>query len=263
MPIDTSGSRQDIIKQEMHRWKHHDLHSGSERGPIVTNPKQAIAIAYSIAKRHGKADGGGIGGIDNAILKQSVKSMHTGAIRGGVPGRTDHVPLIVPNGSYVLPASHVSHLGQNNTEAGFTRLDSALGKSPFGAGGSPFGGKMPAIHHGRGPTAGRAVTFPTHNNAPPGMSTAKTATGIFHQGGVTGGGGDGVKIMAASGEYVVPPEFCEALGREALEAQHGDKAKNVSPAHALEIGHEILDGWVEQTKKKHIQTLQKLPGPSK
>ena len=33
------------IKQEMHKFKHGTLHSGSKHGPIVTNPKQAIAIA--------------------------------------------------------------------------------------------------------------------------------------------------------------------------------------------------------------------------
>jgi len=242
------------MEQELHKFKHGQLHSGPDKyGHLVKDRKQAVAIALSVARRQGKAAGGGLGSIDNSIMRQSVKSMHTGAIRGAVPGRTDHVPLVVPNGSYVLPASHVSHIGQNNTEAGFTRLDHALGPSPFGAGKSPFGGKMPSIHHGRGTPAARAVSFPTH----------KTAAGIFHQGGVTGGDRDGVKIMAASGEYVLPPEFVESLGRAALEDQYGEKAKNIGSEHALDIGHEILDSWVEQTKKKHIDVLKKLPGPSK
>lgn len=258
MPV--SGTPKEIIHEEMHRFKHGQLHSGPDKyGHLVHDPKQAIAIALSVARRKGKADGGGLGSIDNSIMRQSIKgALHTGAIRGGVPGRTDHVPLVVPNGSYVLPASHVSHLGQNNTEAGFTRLDHALGPSPFG------GGKTPSIHHGRGPPSAHAPSLASHNNAPPGMHTAKTtAAGIFHQGGVTGGDDKGVKIMAASGEYVVSPEHVEKLGRAALEDQYGEKAKSIGSEHALDIGHEILDAWVEQTKKKHIDALRKLPGPSK
>lgn len=35
------------MKDEMHKFKEGDLHSGSKKGPVVTNPKQAIAIALS------------------------------------------------------------------------------------------------------------------------------------------------------------------------------------------------------------------------
>jgi hypothetical protein len=31
----------------MHKWKHGTLHSGSKKGPKVTNPKQAVAIMLS------------------------------------------------------------------------------------------------------------------------------------------------------------------------------------------------------------------------
>lgn len=37
------------VKQEMHKFKEGTLHSGSPKGPVVTNPKQAIAIALSAA----------------------------------------------------------------------------------------------------------------------------------------------------------------------------------------------------------------------
>lgn len=40
----------------MHEFKHGDLHSGSKKGPKVTNRKQAVAIAISEAKR-GKKHG--------------------------------------------------------------------------------------------------------------------------------------------------------------------------------------------------------------
>ena len=38
----------------MHEFKEHTLHSGSKKGPEVTNPKQAIAIALSEARKVGK-----------------------------------------------------------------------------------------------------------------------------------------------------------------------------------------------------------------
>ena len=37
----------DKIKKVMHEWKHKELHSGSSKGPLVTNRKQALAIALS------------------------------------------------------------------------------------------------------------------------------------------------------------------------------------------------------------------------
>ena len=33
------------VKRVMHEFKEHKLHSGSKKGPMVTKPKQAIAIA--------------------------------------------------------------------------------------------------------------------------------------------------------------------------------------------------------------------------
>ncbi len=37
------------VKEEMHKFKEGELHSGSKKGPVVTNPKQAIAISLSEA----------------------------------------------------------------------------------------------------------------------------------------------------------------------------------------------------------------------
>lgn len=39
------------MKKVMTEFKEGKLHSGSKKGPEVTNPKQAVAIAYSEAKR--------------------------------------------------------------------------------------------------------------------------------------------------------------------------------------------------------------------
>jgi hypothetical protein len=37
----------DKIEKSMHEFKHGELHSGSKKGPRVTNRKQAIAIGLS------------------------------------------------------------------------------------------------------------------------------------------------------------------------------------------------------------------------
>lgn len=39
------------IAKVMTEFKHHDLKSGSKKGPVVKNPKQAIAIAISESKK--------------------------------------------------------------------------------------------------------------------------------------------------------------------------------------------------------------------
>lgn len=42
------------IKKVMKEFKEGDLHSGSKKGPVVKNPKQAIAIALNEARAGGK-----------------------------------------------------------------------------------------------------------------------------------------------------------------------------------------------------------------
>lgn len=46
MPV-KGKSKKEIVKMEMGKFKKGKLHSGSKKGPIVSNPKQAIAIALS------------------------------------------------------------------------------------------------------------------------------------------------------------------------------------------------------------------------
>jgi len=52
MPIKAT-TKKGIIAEEMHRFKGGELHSG-KGGPVVRNKSQAIAIALSMGKRHGK-----------------------------------------------------------------------------------------------------------------------------------------------------------------------------------------------------------------
>lgn len=42
------------IEKVMHEFKEKELHSGSKKGPLVKNPKQAIAIAISESKKKKK-----------------------------------------------------------------------------------------------------------------------------------------------------------------------------------------------------------------
>ncbi len=46
--------KQDKVRKVMDEFKAGKLHSGSKKGPEVTNPKQAIAIALSEARKAAK-----------------------------------------------------------------------------------------------------------------------------------------------------------------------------------------------------------------
>jgi len=48
---ETKGKKK--IEKVMHEMKEGKLHSGSKKGPVVTNPKQGIAIALSEARKAG------------------------------------------------------------------------------------------------------------------------------------------------------------------------------------------------------------------
>jgi hypothetical protein len=78
---------------------------------------QAIAAALNMA-RQTHADGG----------QQKSDIIHTGPIHSPVAGRTDHLPMHVPAGSYVVPAEEVAYLGEGNTLNGFKNLDEIVGK---------------------------------------------------------------------------------------------------------------------------------------
>jgi hypothetical protein len=58
--------------------------------------------------------------------------------------------------------------------------------------------------------------------------------------------GDPVAIVAAGGEYVIPPDAVRGFG-------DGD----------LDAGHKALDEWVKSERASTIKTLQKLPAPKK
>lgn len=170
------------------------LQSGRSRSVIGRNiaemedaghPRaQAVAAALRAARKT-YAQGGGV---------------HAGPLLSTVAGRTDHLPIDVASGSYVIPADIVSALGEGNTLAGTKVLQRMFTTGPYGI-----------------PLARRH----------------------FAKGGA-------VPIVAAGGEYVVPPEVVGQIG-------HGD----------VDRGHEILDAWVKKERAHTVKTLRKLPGPRK
>ena len=144
--------------------------------------RQAVAIALDVARRAKRAAGG------PAATPRSLykKPSHSGPINSTVPGRTDNHPISVPPNSYVIPAETVSHLGQNNTNAGMTVLSEMFGQN------GPYGiGKSPSIKRGAGAPK------------PPGMKK-RAAGGMVDD--------TPVDIAAAGGEFVVPPEIVASIG---------------------------------------------------
>jgi|SRR6185437_132046 len=49
-----SAREKNKVSKVMREFKHHELHSGSKKGPVVSNPKQAIVIALSEARKRKK-----------------------------------------------------------------------------------------------------------------------------------------------------------------------------------------------------------------
>src|ERR1700689_1058466 len=85
----------------------------------VNHPRdQAIAAALNEARKHRDA-GGGLNALKVPHIhpvkikmpraaKFARHLQHTGPIHSSVAGRTDHLPIHVPSGSYVLPADIIS-----------------------------------------------------------------------------------------------------------------------------------------------------------
>lgn len=94
--------------------------------------------------------------IDAALrtARASGGRVHTGAIHSSVAGRTDHLPMNVESGSYVIPADIISAMGEGNSMAGFKvaksifGMDDLTGGNPYGESGMPYGVDTPKRAYG-------------------------------------------------------------------------------------------------------------------
>ena len=191
--------------------------------------------------------------------KKKTKT-HKGPIHSSVAGRTDHLPMHVASGSYVIPADIISAMGEGNSMAGFKvakNIFSAPGpygqsaeSLPYGASGMPYGVPSPRKADGGGvgykiiekmmAGSGNGTSL-----AAPAPAAAKPSLSSVMMGG-SGRPAQAPAAKAAGGEYVIPPEDVMHLGS-------GD----------IDHGHKILDVFVKKMREKTIKTLQGLPPPKK
>ena len=158
---------------------------------------QAIAAALNTA-RHTRAEGGPMAmsgtGVRQAPKVQYAKPahmLHTGPIHSPVAGRTDHLPMNVKAGSYVIPADIIGAMGEGNTMAGFKIARRMFSSQPyFQEGKQPYTEQAQPYAEGK-PYGARAD-----------------------------GGATPVEIVAAGGEYVIDPEDVTALGGGDMDHGH-------------------------------------------
>lgn len=164
MPLIKSGSRKAVSRNisEM-------VDAGHPRD-------QAIAAALRNARQYGAKFAKG--GSPMGPPKIARQISHEGFLHSPVPGRTDKLPISVKGGAYVLPADHVSALGQNNSLAGAEIVNRMFKMGPYGS--------TPTKLRGTG------VSAPKMN-----LRSAKFAEG---------GEAEPTDIIAAGGEIVIPPE---------------------------------------------------------
>lgn len=217
------------------------LKKGSSKKTISSNiselvhsgrpQKQAIAIALDTARRTKRASGGMT--VTNTEPSPVSGKVHHGAIRSTVAGRTDHLPIHVPAGAYVIPADIISGMGEGNTDAGFK-----IAKSIFSV--PLYGSSAQAQAYGAGPTP-----YGENPKQPYGQAL-KEPYGMPMPTKAEGGETEAAPIVAAGGEYVIHPDDVRRIGG-------GD----------MDAGHRELDRFVKMYRKHLIDTLKKLPGPKK
>ena len=147
----------------------------------------------------------------------------SGLVMSPIGGRSDHIPLNLPSGSYVMPADVISGMGQGNTLSGGHAFDSMIH-------GGPFGTKLPMPKLGG--------TMPK-----PGSMPKMLGAQHFSRGGRTRGR---IPVIVAGGERIVSPE-------EVMALSGGD----------IDKGHKLLDRFVVEARKHIIKHTAKLPGPVK
>jgi len=116
--------------------------------------------------------------------------IHEGPIHSPVAGRTDHLPMNVESGSYVIPADIISAMGEGNTMAGFKIARKLFSSKPYAQEPQPYAEGEQPYAEGK-PYGARAA-----------------------------GGRAPVEIVAAGGEYVISPEDVVQLGDGDIDHGH-------------------------------------------
>lgn len=227
----------------------------------------------------------------NKIAKEKSTPCHAGLISMAVGGRTDHIPMNVLEGSYVLPADIVSGLGEGNTLAGAKLVDNMFGHNShtggvphkagggstsfipksvkadlksltdlpmdviLGVSGKDFAGSD-LINQGfnSGPF-GVSERLPQFASAPR-PSAPNDIPSLSSQLKVNPleTAARGGAIM--SGKYR-PVPIVAAGGEYVIHPDIVDKLGNGS----MDKGHDYLDHFVKYVRKHLVKTLSKLPGP--
>jgi hypothetical protein len=198
---------------------------------------QAVAAAMRTA-REGRAAGG------------TVSKVHAGPIHSDVAGRTDHLPMHVVSGSYVIPADIISAMGQGNTMAGFKVAKSIFSQPFYGSkaagAGIPYGGE--SAPYGQ-PMPHRAAGGSTPEPAPIGFKTAKGSTYKIHEDGTTTrdkayrpehGVKEQGKMPRSIKTFYVTPQDATALGEIQTQGLGGSRA--IHPLGDGRVGVRYLDG---------------------
>lgn len=222
--------------------------------PVTFQPQP---FAYRVSRMLGRAPrvqttipgAHGIGRIGRDMggaIPDSPTTPFSGPIASIVAGRTDHVPMHVQSGAYVIPADIVSSIGQGNSLNGLAVLRGMFKASPYDASSGPWGSQMPQAGSGA-PGMGSPMPRRAAVQAPyPAFADQAAKPHLAAKGGSQGVSGEPTPIMAAGGEFVIHPDDVARVGG-------GDVKK----------GHQVLDHWVLGLRKEAIKTLQKLPGPAK
>lgn len=167
------------------------IHAGHPRD-------QAIAAALSTARKT-KAEGGPFADLsytkgDMSYVKPDERYMkhmvHEGPIHSSVAGRTDHLPMNVKSGSYVIPADIISAMGEGNSMAGFKVARRMFSSKPYSQEEQPYEESRQPYTEGK-PYGARAD-----------------------------GGKAPVEIVAAGGEYVISPEDVVKIGGGDIDYGH-------------------------------------------
>lgn len=156
-------------------YRQHGYEETGEKGNMAGEPWM---------QREPKRDGGRL----TRATGGQVTKVHTGPIHSAVAGRTDHLPMNVPSGSYVIPADIISAMGEGNTMAGFKHMRRIFGGTPYSGNPAPYGAE------------GGPYNEPLPEKA--------------------GGGAATVPIIAAGGEYVLSPEQVMHAGGGDLDTGH-------------------------------------------